>query len=462
MGFSIINWLAFAISFIAAPILTRVYSPNELGAITIFISVSTIFQVTTLCGQDQYLARRYYEEVDLTRQLITNIIIIVAMWTLTSLITIGLAKWLSIMIFGEINILGVVMCSIVSLPLSFIRMSQQLARMSNDIKTYGIQLLLFTFSTKIATIAVAFISKDYNAFILCYVVIVFSLGCLYGFYQFRKLKLKSLQNISFVDLKLSISYGLPIMISSILFVANDTIPRLILRSLGSMYAVGIYGAAVSLSGAINVIHSGFNTYFGAYFYENYSKDTGQINKIHHSLMFMLVSALILMCMFSLVIVKLLGDQYILAGSVFPFVMLMSIGNVVSETTVYGINLANKTYIHILISATVCCLAILLSYILIPLHDILGASMALGLSGFVFYILRTLSGQKYHRTINNTNRTVYGFIIAFLASFVNYAFYDQNIVKIGCEGILLTLIIVLYRDVLKEIIGIFAKVKPNDY
>ena len=64
VGFSLVTWVSFIISFLSAPISTRLFDPSVLGKINIFNTYTNLWGVLILIGLDQAYVRFYYERLN--------------------------------------------------------------------------------------------------------------------------------------------------------------------------------------------------------------------------------------------------------------------------------------------------------------------------------------------------------------------------------------------------------------
>lgn len=462
-GFSMINWIAFIIGFVSTLILTRVYNPSELGAISIFISLTSVYQVTVSMGQDQFIVRKYYEQENKEKLISTILILELISWIILMIITIFLSSFLSKLILGEINIFAVIATSVISLPLSLFRLITQISKLENAIFEHGKQILIFNLVSRIIVIGIGFINKDYNLYILCYSIVVFVISMLFFIKEIKKIKTNnhSKEKISCLDLKIAMNYGLPLMMASVMFMIKDLLPRVILREEGTLHDVGILGAAMTLASSINVVISGFNTYFSAYFFENYEEDKGQINVIHHMLVFVLVESLIILSLFSGIISLLVGESFRDAGSIFPIIAMFSISQVISETTVHGINVKEKTYLHIIITLIALIAIYTCSILLVNKYGVLGISVSYSVGGLVFYFLRTILGQKNYRNINKIGVTHVVLVITFLVSIFNHIYFNNYLLRFSVliiTGIIIALIYKQYINKFLKLLKILLQKK----
>ena len=61
VGFSMTSWIAFVIGFIATPIATRLFIPDELGKINMFSNYAALFGALCYLGLDQAFVRFFLE-----------------------------------------------------------------------------------------------------------------------------------------------------------------------------------------------------------------------------------------------------------------------------------------------------------------------------------------------------------------------------------------------------------------
>ena len=54
-NFSVASWLSAGISFFMTPFITRIYSPNEIGKVNIFMTAVMFFQIICTLSLDQAL-----------------------------------------------------------------------------------------------------------------------------------------------------------------------------------------------------------------------------------------------------------------------------------------------------------------------------------------------------------------------------------------------------------------------
>ena len=68
-GFSVASWFSAGISFLVTPVFTRLYLPDDIGHINLFMTYVTFFQTLSVLALDQAFMRFYNEDLPgLTKQ----------------------------------------------------------------------------------------------------------------------------------------------------------------------------------------------------------------------------------------------------------------------------------------------------------------------------------------------------------------------------------------------------------
>ena len=103
-----------------------------------------------------------------------------------------------------------------------------------------------------------------------------------------------------------------------------------------------------------------------------------------------------MIVFKDLIVLFLGPNYRDASIYIPFLMFQPIMYTISETTVLGLTFLKKSKIQLYISLIACCCNLLLCVVLTRFWGTQGASIAVGTSYVLFFVIRTIWSNKYYK------------------------------------------------------------------
>jgi O-antigen/teichoic acid export membrane protein len=226
---------------------------------------------------------------------------------------------------------------------------------------------------------------------------------------------------------------------------NASVSLVVLRNLMSVSAVGVYSSGLVLAGTVNVIQTGFNTYWAPYVYENYQRDDKRRFFTVHRLMAALLTG------FGLTLTLLQAPVYLLLGPgfrgsavYFPFLFFTPICYCLSETTGMGIGIAKKSYWNTLIFLISAAVNIGLCFVLIPLFKDAGAAMAAAGAALTALAIRTAAGEKYYKAIDHYRYLYYAVGLMLAASVAGYALRDLPVFKYGALALIYALALYLFR------------------
>lgn len=449
VGFSSESIINFIVSFLVVPIATRLFSTEAYGQVTLLQSTLVMCMVLPMLGQDQAFTRFYYDSKDKSKLLNINMSIIIVCWLFVFIGCVIFAKFLSEYLFNEVNVIAIILAAYLLLPLSLIRMSLLIYRMKTQVRFYVVQSVLYNLLTKLAILSAGFLHKDYTVYAISLTIFmtVFSILCFARQYKVNKVNVHLY--FDWVEIKPYVIYGFPTVISAFCSQLLGYVPRFMIKTYAGFSELGIYSAAASLASTVNVIQAGFTNYFGAYLYGHYKEDKGEINCIHHCMGYVCFLATAALTLVSPIAVPLLGINYAGTQTVFPIMVIYLICYSLSETTVYGINIVKKTYLHIIITVLSVLAVYISGYLLIPKFGVIGGAMAHSLSAVVFFAARSFWGLRYYNPIKKGYKTIVMLFAAIFITIANWLFDDINILKYPLIAGTIVLISVLYIPYLKN-------------
>ena len=450
VGFSIVTWVSFAISFLTAPISTRLFVPEVLGKINIFNTYTNLFGILIMIGLDQAFARFYLERPNnksigylfsfcfgITYALLAVIIIL----------SLPFESKLSWWLFEEKDNLLLylfffsVFCSA---TLRYLNLSY---RMEKNVKMYTIQGILMTLVSKVLYLGVGFWDSSYKPALI--VLTVSHFGLALGFLFIQRRRFEWLNGYDRLFSKEMFKYAIPLIPVSVLMWANQSIPQIVMQKTMDYYYIGIFTSATALAGIINIIQAGFNTFWLPYTYENYREQTGQFDKVHRYLVCVLTLLALLLVLSQDVVFLLLGEKYRAAKTFFPFLIIGPVCYIIGETTGMGIDISKKTYLNIVVFSCSVFVNVAFCLELRKPFGISGIAMANAMAGITAMLLKTHFGQKYYHAIDS--RKYLYTCIAFIAC---SAFITQYIDLLPLKLILLLVLLLLslyyYRMEVKEL------------
>lgn len=266
-----------------------------------------------------------------------------------------------------------------------------------------------------------------------------------------------------------ILYGLPFIYSALAGDIFNFIDKWSLKSMETYAEVGIYSSAANIVAICAIVQTTFNLLWAPLAMKHYEDDP--TNKSF----FIKANGCITIAMFFVgavvicfkdVIVFLLGNNYREAATVIPFLLFNPIMTTISETTVYGINFKNKTWLHGIITTICAVVNVVLNACLIPSYSSEGAALATAISYMIFYILRTiLSNRCYPVKYPNAKYVLISILFfgySFLNTFYSIKCFFNFLLFIVFTGILISLykkfLKILFETIFNEIKNRIEKIK----
>lgn len=455
-GFSVSTWVSFAISFFAIPVITRLYSTEEMGKINLFNTVINLLCMLFCAGQDQAYTRFYYCGVrNKDHHVIFShcVSIMTVFGILISLTLFPFYRKITLAVLGEESLLFWWIIIITAFASAILRLYGLNYRMGKDIINYSIQTILIAFLAKITLVISSIWDTTYHSALILYgtsmiIVLIFYI---------RKQKDVSIQiNIKQYDWqinKILLVFGIPLIPASIIAWANTSLTNIIVKEYLDFSALGIYSSALSIASLINIVQAGFNVYWTAYVYENYKTEKKRIGEVHHYITFIMIVGSLVIILLQDFIFLLLGYEYREASTYFAFLLVSPICYTISETTGLGISIAKKTYNNLIFISVSLIVNVVMAIILIPRAGAIGSAIASAIAGVVYLLIRTMLGERYYKCIDNYSKTVFALGILFGACFLNFYFNKSGSIRDLSITILILFICIIYRKQLQALIRI---------
>ena len=427
IGFSMVTWISFAISFVTAPISTRLFAPDVVGKINIFNTYSNLFGIFILIGLDQAFARFYLDRPN-NKSIgylfsfcfgITYSLLAVAI-----IASVPFKYFLSFQLFEEKDNFLLYLFFISVFCTSTLRYLNLSYRMEKNIKMYTIQGVLMTLVSKVFYLAVGFWNPSYKPALLVLTITHLLLAIVFLIIQRRRFHL--IRKIDRVFAKEMFKYALPLTPVSILMWANSSIPQVVMQKTMDYTSIGLFTSAVALANLITVIQAGFNTFWLPYTYENYKTQNGQFEKVHRYLMCVLTVFALALVLSQDIVFLLLGEKYRSAKVFFPYLILGPVCYIISETTGLGIDISKKTYFNIFVFSLSVIVNILFCLLL---------RIPLGLTGIA---------------IATAMASISSVVIILASALITQFFYDNLLLKLFLLFVLIAFALWFYKTELQEL------------
>lgn len=450
LGFSLVPWIGFALSFIATPISTRLFEPSVNGKIHIFHTYSNLIGLLVLIGLDQAYARFYKERPNgRTRGYMFTFCFAItyALLFLLAVVAVPLNKIISVALFDEPDSLLLMLLFVSVFCTATIRYLNLTYRMEQDIKMYTIQGVLNMFFSKFLYVIVGFWDPTYRSALI---VLTLSQALLTLSYLFiQRSRFERIRELDRTFSKEMFSFALPLIPVTLLSWVNTSIPQIVMQKTMDYYYIGIFASAMSLANLILVIQQGFNTFWVPYTYENYKTQTGQFFKVHRYIVCALTIFALLMICSQDIIFLLLGEKYRAAKSFFPFLITGPICYVIGEVAGVGINISKKTYFNLFVFAASICVNITMCFLLSKPFGVAGIAMATSLAAITSMIVKTLIGEKFYKVVTNYKYMLFCLVSILTSACITLWIPDMR-TRLSLTIGIFVLAIWLFRVELKEL------------
>ena len=414
-GFSLGPIASAFFGIILIPIITRFISPAEYGRASMFTVTQGLLTAIVYLGMDQAYAREFASAKDEKRnELLLNACFPSFVLSLViGTVLIAANSPVSYLLFGSKNETLAVCLMAAMFPFIVI---QHFSLTQLRFEGKGFQFSFFNILLKLFTliISVAFLlgfERSFRSVVYAAALSEILNGIILYFVVFSKKHL-SLKMLSSSKIKTLLRFALPLIPATMISWVLTSTDKFMLRSMCTYEELGLYSAASKIVSVLGIFQSVVTTIWVpiAFQWHESGKD-----KKYFTLTMRLVSALMVGVCIMILICKtvvgwVLGDAFVQAISVFPFLMLYPIMYTMSEITTVGIPFARKTEYNILISAISGGANILLNYLLIPVLGGVGAAIATGSSYILFFWLRSLISRKLWFSFPIANLIVYTAII----------------------------------------------------
>lgn len=440
------SWISAAISFVVTPIVTRLFVPDELGRVNMFITFLTFFQTLSILSLDQAYMRFYHEKLesfDKEKLFAFCMRICYSMAFFNSILLLLFRDVFSNQIVGASNV-TVILCLILTIFSSVsLRMNSICARMENNVVVYTIQVIGTAIVEKVLYLFVALKSATH-----LYAIVAITLGyfILALFFQVRNRKLV-FAKIGQLDKKsvgIILKFAIPYLPVLLLAWLNNSIPQFFLKNYVDYSAIGIYTNAVTIANILTLIQTGFSAYWGPFAYEHYKTEGEKLRKVSKIVTLVVIMMALGVILFQDVIYLILGEKYRLGRLFFAFLLFTPVCNTIADTTGIGIMLSQKSYLNIFTFLGNSLVNILLCLILIPQIGNIGAGIAAGTSAITMLVIRTILGNKYYKLVDNYSYIIISMLTLYICAIVSWKFSESFWIRSAIVLISMLETMIVYR------------------
>lgn len=213
-------------------------------------------------------------------------------------------------------------------------------------------------------------------------------------------------------------------------------------------SVGIYSSAVSIVSIISLLQAGFNLFWTPYVYENYKQNSDRIQLVHRIISLLMILFGICILLGQDILYMVLGESYRESKCYFGMLLVSPVLYTIGETTGFGINIAKKSYLNIIVSAATIVSNLIISYFLIPYLGCTGAALSVMVSSFVMFVVKTVLGERYYKTVSSKSKTIIGIALFIAATLVSWKLTEMYLVKYAAFVLIGVCVLLVYMKEVK--------------
>lgn len=454
LKFSVSNIVNLFLGLLSVFILTRAFAPETYGILNLFNTTAATALSILYMGLDSSFIRFYNEPPNNdpssrlgTKLMTLNMLTTVGIGTVT---TVFFSDLLTQKIFGFESrlICGLIFVSVAAqIILRYLNIKY---RMEFNTKAYTIQSIMIQATLKLFVIVAALFSLDINKVLIINVAGIAAMAavCLFiqrkEFFSFGGLcNFKGYGGVFYFAV-----FSLPITVCINL---NTFLSQQIISKKLGVAMVGIYSSAAVFVSALGALQGGFGNFWSAYMYANYKEKQDKIKEVNEYLLLAIIIVFAGLVIFKDVIYLLIGEKYQASKGFFSLVLCYPLLSLAAETTAYGTSIENKNHITFFVFLVSVFSNLIMSLLLTPLFGLKGAAAASMISGVVLYILRTVTGQMFYRSISDLRMTVID-VTAIVAISLIPALTDSSLISAGGTAAVTVTVLILNRKRVAYAVG----------
>lgn len=413
---------AAVLGLITLPIVAWLFSPEDIGRLTMLqVTVSFALLLFSL-GLDQAYVREFHEVKDkpgLLKAVFTPGFLILVI----VLVAVILSPWSpSFLLFGEDSFLiTALICSVIFLTFAS-RFLSLILRMEERGLAFSMSQLLPKLLFLLIMLGYVWFGAEaiFSNLILANFLSVLAVFFIYV-WNTRKDWVPALTaTVDRTKQLQMIRYAIPLIGSGVAFWGLTAMDKIFLRSLSTFEELGIYSISVSFAGVALVFQAIFSTVWAPIVYRWAAEgvDPEKIKKVIDFVTLAVVIIWSLAGMFSWFIVYILPLEYekvqyiLLAAIAYPLLYTLS------EATSVGIGIKRKTIFSLLAAVLALVINAIANWLLIPSYGAAGAAIGSAIAFFVFFVIRTEASAILWLRFKNKKMYSLIFLIAILGAIVN--------------------------------------------
>lgn len=396
-GFSLGPVFSAAIAFVTVPILTRLLAPQIYAQVSLAQVTTQILLVVSLAGFDQGFVREFYENVSKAKLLFHTLAFNIIIVSLVILIIVLFLKPISIFLFLEYDLISMLLICATLVALIFKRYVQLALRMKGDALPYSLTMVI----QASFNLAFVVIFLKFNLLAQLQSVLLANLLSIIAAILLGALKLRVRHDNLYadgLDLKLFkklAAYSTPLLVAAIFTWVLSSADQYMLKILTDYEQLGLYAVAYKLCGALILFQVVLSVYWIplSLKWAQDNVDLANFEKFGFRVSCMLIVMFLIMILFKDLLAPLLGNEYIEAVQIFPYLLMYPIYYTLSEVGSIGIAISRKTIILMPITLSCAILNIAMNIYIIPLLGAKGAAISTAVTFAIYFYLRAFFSNR---------------------------------------------------------------------
>jgi O-antigen/teichoic acid export membrane protein len=380
------------LGFITLPIVTWLYSPEDMGRISMLLVVASFSILFFSLGLDQSYVREYNEYGNKPRLFKMAILPGLILLLLTGSFFLLEPALLSKLLFTIENSTYsqiIVLFTVLSLLSRFLSL---ILRMEQRGLAFSMSQVLpkIIFLAGIGVIYFWELSSDFYYLLLAHLLSIASVTLIFLF-STRNTWLKGLRyKIDWPFEKKMLRFGRPLILGGVAYWGLTAADKLFIQHYASYEQLGIYSVAISFAGAATIIQSIFSTIWVPIVYKWVAdgKDLTKVNTVREYLLLIVIFVFIMAGLFSWVVGYLIPTEYVRVPYMLVVCLAAPLFFTLSETTVVGLGVTRNSKLSMFASVLAFIFNVIGNYILVPNYGAEGAAISTAISFWLFFVLRT--------------------------------------------------------------------------
>lgn len=400
--------LASAIAAVTViPVVSNFLPANEYAKTNLFCDYGFLLSLIFLAGTDAAYIRFFHEvhEGKPRRVLFTRAFAVgtLSMSVVAAIVVPLFGDEVSFHLFGSDSRRPLILLAVYTLALAVYRLTSSSARLNSDAKRYNSLQVSYVLINRLFYCIPMLLFGTYDSAILFLTMAMLALSGISLITDARPIFCISPDKKNDIACKAMIAFGIPSVLTSVLLNLMSATNKTILANSGSFTEAGVYAMALTIANVFAFLPAAFGTYWSVYVYQNYKTKNYQIRCMHDFALLLSVALVIVIFLSQDLFYAVVGEGYRTSQQYFMLVMMWPVQAFLSETTSYGINLSNKTYLSFASSLAAWVVCSIACSILAPFFGGMGAAVAFAAGSIVAFVARSLLAQPYYRTISSYKR-----------------------------------------------------------